>query len=316
MTTSTTTVPSRSANRTASPSGISWREWVIETIIRVLGFSGIGFVLLIFLFLIKEGAPAFIEIPLTDLASTRWYPTFSVYGFVPLILGSLLVTIGAVVIAVPLGISVAIFLAEIAPSWLRNILKPMIEIIAGIPSVVLGFLGIVVISQWIRVNLDVPTGLSALTGSLLLAYMALPTIISVAEDALDAVPKGYRDAALAMGATKWQTIWRVLLPAGKTGILTAVMLGVGRALGETMAVMMVTGNAARIPLGLDAFIKPVRTMTATIAAEMGEVAQGSTHYHVLFAVGMILFLITFLINALAAITIFRQKRRSGGRLLS
>lgn len=312
----TTTDQSNSAGRSSSRSAMGWQEWIIESIIRVLGFSGIGFVLLIFFFLIKEGAPAFLEIPLENLSDTRWYPTFGVYGIVPLILGSLLVTIGAILIAVPLGISVAVFLAEIAPPWLRNILKPMIEIIAGIPSVVLGFLGIVVLSQWIRVNLDVPTGLSALTGSLLLAYMALPTIISVAEDALDAVPNGYRDAALAMGATKWQTIWRVLLPSAKTGILTAVMLGIGRALGETMAVMMVTGNAARIPLGLDAFIKPARTMTATIAAEMGEVAQGSTHYHVLFAVGMILFLITFLINALAAISLFRQKRRSGGRLLS
>ncbi|MBA3532978.1 MAG: phosphate ABC transporter permease subunit PstC [Ardenticatenales bacterium] len=292
------------------------REWIIENTIRVLGFSGIGFVALIFLFLLKEGLPAFWEVAPQEMIGTRWYPTLGIYGLTPLILGSLLVTIGAVLIAVPLGVAVAVFLGEVAPEWVRDLLKPMIEVIAGIPSVVLGFLGIVALSQWIRVNLDAPTGLSAITGSLLLAYMALPTIISVAEDALDAVPNSYRDAALALGATKWQTIWRVVLPSAKTGILTAVMLGVGRALGETMAVMMVTGNAARIPLGLDAFFKPVRTMTATIAAEMGEVAQGSTHYHILFAVGIVLFVLTFLINALAAIAIFRQKRQSGGRLLS
>ncbi|MDQ4078182.1 MAG: phosphate ABC transporter permease subunit PstC [Chloroflexota bacterium] len=305
-----------SLTRPTTRAPVNWQEWIIEATIRILGLSGIGFVVLIFLFLLREGVPAFWEVPLVELAGIRWYPTLEVYGFVPLILGSLLVTIGAVAIAVPLGIAVAIFLSDLAPAWLRNILKPMIEVIAGIPSVVLGFLGIVALSQWIRVNLGAPTGLSAITGSLLLAYMALPTIISVAEDALDAVPRSYRDAALAMGATQWQTIWRVVLPAGKTGILTAVMLGVGRALGETMAVMMVTGNAPRIPLGLDAFFRPVRTMTATIAAEMGEVAQGSTHYHVLFAVGIVLFVLTFLINALAAIALFRQARRGGGRLLS
>jgi len=145
--------------------------------------------------------------------------------------------------------------------------------------------------------------------------MALPTIISVAEDAIDAVPKAYRDGAYALGATHWQTIWRVVLPAARSGIIIAVMLGIGRAIGETMAVMMVTGNAARMPVGLDAFFKPVRTMTATIAAEMGEVAQGSTHYHVLFAVGLILFVITFIINAVASIVIIRAGPRRGGRLM-
>jgi phosphate transport system permease protein len=160
-----------------------------------------------------------------------------------------------------------------------------------------------------------PTGLTAFTGAVMLAYMALPTIISVAEDAIDAVPKAYRDGAYALGATHWQTIWRVMLPAARSGIIIAVMLGIGRAIGETMAVMMVTGNAARMPLGLDAFFKPVRTMTATIAAEMGEVAQGSTHYHVLFAVGIILFVITFIINAVASIVIIRGGPRRGGRLM-
>ncbi len=155
--------------------------------------------------------------------------------------------------------------------------------------------------------------MTAFTGALILAYMALPTIISVAEDALDAVPTSYRNASLAMGATHWQTIWRVVVPAARSGILTAVMLGMGRAIGETMLVMMVTGNAARMPLGLDALFMPVRTMTATIAAEMGEVASGSTHYHVLFAIGIILFLLTFVLNLAAAQTMFRKRRQGGLR---
>ena len=200
-----------------------------------------------------------------------------------------------------------------APGWARDLLKPMIEVLAGIPSVVLGFFGIIVLAPLVRQVLGAPTGLTAFTGALILAYMALPTMISVAEDALDAVPKSYRDAALAMGATRWQTIWRVVVPAARSGILTAAMLGMGRAIGETMAVMMVTGNAARLPLSLDSLFRPVRTMTATIAAEMGEVAQGSTHYHVLFGIGIILFLLTFAINLAAASTMFQKRRRGGLR---
>jgi phosphate transport system permease protein len=161
----------------------------------------------------------------------------------------------------------------------------------------------------------VPTGLTAFTGSLMLAYMALPTIISVAEDAIDAVPKDYRDGALALGATHWQTIWRVVMPAARSGVIIAVMLGIGRAIGETMAVMMVTGNAARIPAELGALFLPARTMTATIAAEMGEVAQGGTHYHVLFGVGILLFAVTFVINAVASIVVIRGGPRRGGRLM-
>jgi phosphate transport system permease protein len=165
----------------------------------------------------------------------------------------------------------------------------------------------------VREVFDAPTGLTAFTGALLLGYMALPTVLSVAEDALDAVPKSYRDASLAMGATQWQTIWRVVVPAARSGILTAVMLGMGRAIGETMAVMMVTGNAARIPNTLNSLFRPVRTMTATVAAEMGEVAQGSTHYHLLFALGIVLFVFTFVINLTAASALFEKRRRGGLR---
>jgi phosphate transport system permease protein len=286
-----------------------------ERAIRISGLVAIAFVVLIFLFLLLQGLPAFSETPIDNLLSTRWYPIEDHFGLLPLILGSLIVTIGAAIIAIPTGVLAAIFVAEVAPRWLREILKPMIEVVAGIPSVVLGFIGIVVLSPLVRETLNVPTGLTAFTGSLLLAYMALPTIISVAEDALDAVPKSYRDAALALGATKWQTIWMVTIKAARSGILTAIMLGIGRAIGETMAVMMVTGNAARMPLSLDSLFLPVRTMTATIAAEMGEVAKGSTHFHVLFAIGIVLFVITFIVNLLASVAIFSQTRRST-RLLS
>jgi phosphate transport system permease protein len=294
---------------------ISFAEFAAERLIRASGAMAILFVFLIFAFLLREGLPAFTEVSLDNLLSTRWYPTENYFGILPLLFGSLVVTIGAAIIAMPIGLLTAIFIAEIAPRWLREILKPMIEIVAGIPSVVLGFFGVVILSSVVRETLDLPTGLTAFTGSVILAYMALPTIISVAEDALDAVPRSYRDAALALGATKWQTIWMVTVKAGKSGILTAMMLGVGRAIGETMAVLMVTGNAARIALDINSLFMPVRTMTATIAAEMGEVAQGSIHFHVLFAIGIVLFIITFLVNLIASFAIFRQSKRSA-RLLS
>jgi phosphate transport system permease protein len=231
----------------------------------------------------------------------------------PLLAGSALVTVAAMVLAFPLGVGTAVFVREVAPNWAREILKPAIEVLAGIPSVVLGFFGMVVLAPIVRQDLGVPTGLTAFTASLILAYMALPTIISVAEDALDAVPASYRDAAHAMGANHWQTVWRVVVPAGRSGILMALMLGMGRAIGETMAVMMVTGNAARMPEGLRALFLPVRTMTATIAAEMGEVANGSTHYHALFGVGLVLFVITFLINLAVAPMLYRKNSRGGLR---
>ncbi len=290
-----------------------WGEFFLEALVRLLGVSTIGFVALIFLFLLREGAPVFVEVSLSNLFGRAWYPTFGYFGTLPLIAGSILVTVTAIALALPLGVASAVFVREVAPAWAREVLKPLIEVLAGIPSVVLGFFGMTLVAPFIRETLGAPTGLTAFTGALILAYMALPTIISVAEDALDAVPKSYRDASLAMGATRWQTIWRVVVPAARSGIVTAVMLGMGRAIGETMAVMMVTGNAARMPLTLDSLFRPVRTMTATIAAEMGEVAQGSTHYHALFGLGIILFILTFLINLAAAATMFQKRQRGGLR---
>ncbi len=305
------------SNETITPKTIerNWRENIIENLIRFSGVSVIIIITMIFIFLLREGAPAFIQVSPTDLLSRRWYPIEDMYGILPLLVGSFLVTIGAVVISVPLGLATAVYLGEIAPPWQREILKPFIEVLAGIPSIVLGFLGWVALAPIIQ-NAGAPSGLTAFSGSLILAYMALPTIISITEDALYAVPKEYRDGALAIGATQWQTIWRVVLPAARSGIVIAVMLGIGRAIGETMAVMLVTGNAANIPaFGLGAFFQPVRTMTATIAAEMGEVAQGSLHYNVLFGIGIILFLITAGINSLATrIVGGGSKRRRGGNI--
>ena len=218
-------------------------------------------------------------------------------------------------IAIPFGIGTAVYIAEIAPRWVREILKPLVELLGGLPSVVLGFLGILVLSPWLRVFLNIPTGLTALTGSLLLGAIAVPTVVSVAEDALDTVPRSYREGAWAIGATKWQTIWRVTLPAARSGVLTGVMLGIGRAIGETMAVMMVTGNAPVMALSLGSLFSPARTMTATIAAEMGEVASGSVHYHTLFFIGMVLFLISLAVNVAASTVVFRSKKRAE-RILS
>jgi len=294
---------------------LDWREYVITRAIKASGYSAILFVALIFLFLLKEGLPTLTQVPLGDLFSTRWYPIEDYFGILPLLTGSLIVTLGAGLIAIPLGLGSAIFIAEIAPRWLREILKPLVELLGGLPSVVLGFLGILVLSPNLRTLLNLPTGLTALAGSLLLGAIAIPTIVSIAEDALDSVPQSYREGALAVGATRWQTIWRVTLPAARSGVLTAVMLGIGRALGETMAVMMVTGNAPVMATRWNSLFMPARTMTATIAAEMGEVANASTHYSVLFFIGLVLFLISLAVNVAASSVVFRQKKRAE-RILS
>ena len=288
---------------------------LMTPVIMACGYSVILFVVMIFVFLGSEGFAALGEVPLGQLFSLRWYPIEAYFGLLPLIGGSLLVTFGAALFSVPVGVLSAVYIAEIAPRWMREILKPVIEILGGLPSVVLGFLGILVLSPFLRQLFNLPTGLTALAGSLLLGAIAIPTIVSVAEDALDSVPRSYRDASLALGATNWQTIWRVTLPAARSGVLTAVMLGIGRAIGETMTVMMVTGNAAVLPEGLGALFAPVRTLTATIAAEMGEVASGSVHYHVLFFIGIVLFLIALVVNVTASLLTQRRKSRSE-RMLS
>ncbi|HEY6915351.1 MAG TPA: phosphate ABC transporter permease subunit PstC [Paludibacter sp.] len=226
----------------------------------------------------------------------EWYPTASPsaqYGLLPLLLGTLWVSLGAILLSLPFGIAVSVYLAEIASMRVRNFLKPVIELLAGIPSVVYGFFGLVVIVPFLQKTFQLPVGETALAGSIVLGIMALPTIITVAEDAMRTVPRAMKEASLALGATQWQTIYRVVIPYAKSGITSAAVLGIGRAIGETMAVLMVTGNAAVIPHSL---LEPVRTIPATIAAELGEASAGSGHYQALFALGCILFLITMIIS--------------------
>jgi phosphate transport system permease protein len=296
-------------------SQLKFSEKIITLSIRAAGYLSILYVGLIVIFLLQEGLPALTSVDISSLFGRFWYPIESYYSLFPLVLGSLTVTIGAAIFAIPLGIGTAVFISEIAPPWAKEILKPLVEMLAGLPSVVLGFIGILVLAPFLRRLFDLPTGLTAFTGAILLGWAAIPTIVSVAEDALNTVPRSYREASLALGATPWQTIWGTTLPAARSGVLTAVMLGIGRVIGETMTVMMVTGNAPILPTGLNALFSPVRTMTATIASEMGEVARGSEHYQVLFFIGIVLFVFSLLINVTAFIISSRSLKRSE-RLLS
>jgi phosphate transport system permease protein len=285
------------------------KEFIIEKLIFTSGIASIVFVALIFIFLLAEGISVLRYVSLGSFIGGQfWYPISDPpkFGILPLILGSLLVTAGAIAMAVPLGIAAAFYIADVAPAKLRNLLKSCVEILSAIPSVVLGFLGIAILVPVLKHFLHLPTGLTALAGSIMLAFMALPTIISISEDAINAVPREYKEGAIALGATHWQTLTRVIIHGALPGIIAASMLGIGRVFGETMAVMMVTGNAAVIPTGL---LQPVRTLTATIAAEMGEAAKGSPHYFALFAIGIVLFVISFLINLTADFLLHRDKNR-------
>jgi phosphate transport system permease protein len=276
-----------------------WQERVVRLLLIAAASMSIVIVALIFLFLLKEAAPFAIHPGIGELFGKRWIPVSfqgEQFGMYPLITGSLLVTALATLIAIPFGVSGAVYLAEMASSTEREILKPFIELLAGIPSVVIGFFGIVVLAPIIKDTFGLPSGLTAATGALLLALMAIPTIMSISEDAIRSVPTSFRQASLALGASDMQTIWKVTVPASLPGITAAVMLGMGRVIGETMAVMMVTGNAAIITFSP---FESVRTMTATIAAEMGEVPFGSEHYRALFWVGIVLLVATFALNLLA-----------------
>jgi phosphate transport system permease protein len=283
------------------------KEFIIEKLILLCGLASVIFVALIFIFLLKEGLAVFKMVGIGDfLGGKSWYPISEPprLGILPLILGSLWVTLGAAIISVPIGVGCAVYIAEIAPQKLKEVLKASIELLAAIPSVVLGFIGMVTLVPLVKNVFHLSTGLTGLSGSIILAFMAMPTIVSIAEDALYAVPKSYKEGAFALGATHWQTIWRVVLPAASSGIVAAVMLGIGRVIGETMAVMMITGNSAVIPRGL---LEPLRTLTATIAAEMGEAVVGSEHYFALFAIGIVLFIISFAINVTADLFLHKRK---------
>jgi phosphate transport system permease protein len=275
------------------------KEKLYRALFTVVGFSSLFILLGIVVVLFREGIPVFAAASVPGFILGRsWYPTAAPpeFGILPLILGSVWVTAGAMALAVPLGIGSALFINELAGRRLRLVLKPAIEVLAAVPSIVFGFFGIVVVAPFVQHLFRLPTGLCALSAGIVLGIMAIPTIASIAEDALSVVPGSFREASLALGATRWQTLTRIVVPAAGSGFSTAVILGLSRVVGETMTVLMVSGGAAVIPNSL---FEPVRPMTATIAAEMGEAATGSPHYHALFAIGLVLFCITLVINVIA-----------------
>lgn len=264
----------------------------------------------IFVLLVTKSAPVFKEVPLKSfLLKAIWNPTATFvapsYGMGSMLVSTLMVSIGALLIAIPLGIGTAAYLSDIASPRVREIAKPVIEILAGIPSVVIGFLGIVLVGPVIAKIFRLPNGLNVLNGSILLAVMALPTIISLTEDALKSVPLSFKEASLALGATHWQTIIKVKIPAAVSGIVAACMLGMGRAIGETMTVLMATGCSIAMPKG---FLSSAQTITSTIAIELGEVPYNTTHYYALFTIGLVLFIITFVINMISDIVLHRYRK--------
>ena len=286
------------------------REKIIRALFFFTAFFAVLVVSFILLFLVRDGLPIFAEVGVINfLLGPDWAPAAAepLYGIFPLIVGTLLVTIGAMLFAVPLSIGCAVYIAELASPRMKAVLKPAIELLAGIPSVVYGFFGLIVLTDFIRIVFELPTGETWLAASVLLGIMALPTIVSVSEDAISSVPHEYKEGSLAIGATRWQTISRVLVPAALSGIAAAIILGIGRAVGETMAVMMVAGNAAIIPDPFWNILSPLRTLTGTLGIEMGEVPVGSIHYNALFGVAVVLLVITLVIN-LSAVAVLKYLR--------
>lgn len=291
-------------------------EFFIEKTIFIGGIASVIIVCLILGFLIKEGLPLFAKYSVRDfLFGREWQPAIPPpngpkFGLIPNLWGSLLVTAGAAMIAIPLGIATAVYIRYIAPKKIAPSLKGLVELLGAVPSVAIGFVGAAILSPLVKNWLQLDTGKAAIVGSILLAFLAIPTITTIAEDALSLVPKEYYQGSIALGAGYWQTISKVLIPAAKPGLIAAIMLGLGRAIGETMVVIMVTGNAGLLPdQGLwNAFTHSVRTITGTIGAEAMEVAQGEPHYHALFMLGVILLLITVLFNFIAVKAVGTDKK--------
>jgi phosphate transport system permease protein len=285
------------------------KEHIVKSVLLLCALSSLVFLGGIVLVLITQGIPIFGKIGFVDfLFGTNWFPTHenAEFGILPMIWGSLLITSGALFFATPLGILSALYISEVSPFWLKETMKPVIELLAGIPSVVYGLFGALLVAPFIQKLLNLPTGLTAFSAAIILCIMVLPTITSIVEDALSSIPKEYREAALAVGATKWETMTRITLPAAASGISTALILGIGRAIGETMAVLMVAGGSPRIALSI---FTPARAMTSTIAAEMAETVMGSTHYHALFGIAIVLFMMTLAFNLAAEHVSHRFHRR-------
>lgn len=298
--------------RPVRPRAAVLAEKALEAVIRLSGVSAIVFVAAIFFFVLREAAPVLFSEGFSlkqFLFSTEWYPTSAVnvrYGTFALTVGTVSVTALAMILAVPFGLGAAIYLSEFCSPRVRETLKVVIELLSAIPSVVWGFVGLTVMSKLIVSSTGAPVGVNVLNGGIILALMSVPVIVSIGEDALKAVPDSFREAGVALGATRWQLVYRVLLPAAKNGLLAAVLLGVGRAVGETMAVLMATGHAVHIPGSL---LDSVRTLTANIAAELGEAPSGSDHYRVLFLTGTLLFLITLVVNLTADFVVRGIRRK-------
>jgi phosphate ABC transporter permease protein PstC len=275
-------------------------DWWIRNGLFIATLSTIVILGAVFYFLFTEALPTFTEInPIDFLTGPAWNPTSFLapaYGILPLMIGTFLVGLGASVIAIPIGLGCTIYLAEIAHPKIRSFLKPAVEVLAGIPSVVYGFFALVILSGWIQALFGNTYRLNALNGAIMLAVMMIPIMVSLSEDAMNMVPKELREAAYALGATRWETIRSVIIPSSLSGIIAAIILSIGRAVGETMTVLMATGNTPLVTFNM---LSSVETMTATIAIEMGEVPFGSLHYHALFAIGAVLFIITFAINSVA-----------------
>jgi phosphate transport system permease protein len=285
------------------------REFIVKSVLLLCALSSLVFLGGIVLVLFTQGIPVFGEVGFIEfLFGTSWYPTHddAEFGILPMIWGSLVITLGALVFAAPLGILSALYISEVAPFWFKETIKPVVELLAGIPSVVYGLFGALLVAPIVQRLFNIPTGLTAFSAALILGIMVLPTITSIVEDALSSIPKEYREAALAVGATKWETMTKITLPAAASGISTAFILGIGRAIGETMAVLMVAGGSPRIILSL---LKPARAMTSTIAAEMAETVIGSIHYHALFGIAIVLFVMTLTFNLVAEHVSYRFHRR-------
>jgi phosphate transport system permease protein len=275
------------------------KEKIIKSIFFVIAIASVLILGLIVVFLFMEGLPIFSKVSVKDfIFGIYWYPTDDPadFGIFPLIIASLSVTLVSSVISIPLGLSSALFLAEIASRKVREIAKPVVELLAALPSVVIGFFGMVVVAPFLQEFFNIPVGLNLFNASLMLAFMSVPTICSISEDAIFSVPKELKEASLALGATQWETIWRVIIPASISGISTAVILGMSRAIGETMVVLMVAGGAAMVPKSI---FDPVRPLPASIAAEMAEAPFRGDHYYALFATGIVLFLFTMAFNMVA-----------------
>jgi phosphate transport system permease protein len=284
------------------------KERAIRSVFFVTALASIGILAMILLFLFMEGLPIFQRVSVSKFLFGRlWYPTSEPadFGIFPLLAASLAVTCLSAMVSIPLGVMTAVYLAEIASTRVREVVKPMVELLAALPSVVIGFFGMVVVAPFLQNTFDIPTGLNLMNASLMLAFMAVPTICSISEDAIHSVPRELKEASLALGATHWETVFRVVIPASLSGISTAVILGMSRAIGETMVVLMVAGGAALVPTSL---FDPVRPMPASIAAEMAEAPFRGDHYYALFATGIVLFLFTLAFNVLADYLAHKHKQ--------